>query len=75
MEEMSPKMTALSEYLAANFGSRGFTDTAYDRMGGRAGGFLKMSLRSRLPYPSATLEDVERLRAWYEDNFPEMLQL
>jgi dihydrodipicolinate synthase/N-acetylneuraminate lyase len=75
VEAMAPKLTLLSEFLSAQFAPRGFTDTAYDRMGGRASGFLRTSLRNRAPYPSATLEDVERLQAWYEEHFPEMLQL
>jgi len=69
-----PKLEALHEFLAGHFAAKGYTDTAYDRMGGRAGGFLKTSLRSRGPYPSATLDDVERLRQWYAESFPEMLQ-
>jgi hypothetical protein len=75
LDEVAPKLSALSDFLASHFAAKGFTDTAYDRMGGRASGFLKTGLRSRAPYPSATLEDVERLRLWYADNFPEMLQL
>ncbi|MBT3344437.1 MAG: dihydrodipicolinate synthase family protein [Gemmatimonadetes bacterium] len=75
LEAVEPQLRALGEFLAAQFAPRGFTDTAYDRMGGRAGGFLKTSLRNRAPYPSATLDDIERLQAWYEDHFPEMLQL
>lgn len=71
----APRLQALSGFLAVNFGVRGFTDTAYDRMGGRASGFLKTSLRSRAPYVSASREDVERLRHWYEEHYPEMLQL
>ncbi|MBT6147444.1 MAG: dihydrodipicolinate synthase family protein, partial [Gemmatimonadetes bacterium] len=71
----APRLTAFSEFLAANFGVRGFTDTAYDRMGGRASGFLQTSLRSRAPYVAATQEDVERLRNWYEKHYPDMLQL
>ena len=74
LEQRTPKLKALHEFLAGHFAAKGFTDTAYDRMGGRAGGFLKTSLRSRGPYPSATLDDVERLRQWYAENFPEMLQ-
>lgn len=70
----APKVKALHEFLAGHFAAKGYTDTAYDRMGGRAGGFLETSLRSRAPYPSATLDDVERLRQWYAENFPEMLQ-
>jgi len=74
LEQRTAKLKALHEFLAGHFAAKGFTDTAYDRMGGRAGGFLKTSLRSRGPYPSATLDDVERLRQWYAENLPEMLQ-
>ena len=72
---MAAKFTALNDFLLAQFAPRGFTDTAFDRMGGRASGFLRTSLRNRAPYPSATLEDVERLQSWFEEHFPEMLQL
>jgi len=65
----------LHEFLAETFEPKGFTDTAYDRTGGRASGFLETSLRSRSPYLSATEEDVETWRAWYREHFPEMLQL
>jgi dihydrodipicolinate synthase/N-acetylneuraminate lyase len=65
----------LFEFIGATFGPRGFTDTAYDRLGGVASGFLKTSLRSRGPYPACTQEDVETLRRWYDDHFPEMLRL
>ncbi|MEA1951356.1 MAG: dihydrodipicolinate synthase family protein [Planctomycetota bacterium] len=74
-EAVCKRLADLIEFLAAEYGTRGFTDTAYDRMGGRAGGFLKTSLRSRGPYISATQEDVEKLRAWYGEHFPEMLEV
>ena len=57
------------------YGRHTHTDTAYDRMGGRAGGFLKTGLKSRGPYPAATLGDVESLQRWYREHFPEMLEL
>ena len=57
------------------FGPRGLTDTAFDRLGGTAGGFLGCGLRSRGPYPSATPDDVETLRRWYREHFPDMLVL
>ncbi len=69
------QLNELIEFLHVRFGSRGFTDTAFDRLGGVAGGFLKTSLGSRGPYPSATQEDVETLRRWYREHFPEMLLL
>jgi dihydrodipicolinate synthase/N-acetylneuraminate lyase len=65
---------ALHKFLFDEFGARGFTDTAFDRLGGVAGGFLKTSLRSRGPYPSATEDDVRKLRQWYAENLPQMLE-
>lgn len=70
-EQLAP----LFDFLGTEFAPRGFHDTAYDRMGGIASGFLKTSLRNRGPYPSATEADVQKLRAWYADHFPEMLEL
>ena len=75
MEAVCEHIRALHAFLGTTYAPKGFTDTAYDRMGGRAGGFLDTSLRSRAPYRSATAEDVERLRQWYEANWPEMLEL
>ena len=69
------KLAALHEFFAAEYDVRGFTDTAFDRMGGVASGFLRTSLRSRGPYVSATARDVEILREWYRAHFPEMLEL
>jgi dihydrodipicolinate synthase/N-acetylneuraminate lyase len=65
----------LHQFLHDEFAPKGFTDTAYDRLGGVASGFLKTSLRSRPPYPSASEEDVRILRRWYEEHFPKMLQI
>lgn len=67
------QIAALHKFLFDEFGPRGFTDTGYDRLGGVAGGFLSTNLRGRLPYPSANQEDVNVLRCWYAENFPEML--
>ncbi len=69
------RLNELLEFLHMRFGSRGFTDTAFDRLGGVTNGLLKTSLGSRGPYPSATREDVETLRCWYRDHFPDMLLL
>ena len=52
-----------------------FTDTAFDRLGGAASGFLKAGLASRGPYKAATQQDVDAQRRWYAENFPEMLGL
>ena len=69
------QIALLHQFLHNEFGPKGFTDTAYDRMGGRASGFLKTGLRNRGPYPSATHDDVEALQGWYREHFPEMLEL
>ena len=69
------RIAALHAFLHAEFGSKGFTDTAFDRLGGVACGFLETSLRSRGPYPSATRDDVRILREWCREHFPEILHL
>jgi dihydrodipicolinate synthase/N-acetylneuraminate lyase len=69
------RISHLFEFIGTTYGPKGFTDTAYDRLGGIAGGFLKASLRSRGPYPACTQEDVETLRRWYHEHFPEMLRM
>jgi 4-hydroxy-tetrahydrodipicolinate synthase len=68
-------MDELHRFLFEHYGPKGFTDTAYDRLGGRASGFLETSLRSRGPYVSATEEDVRELTDWYREHYPEMLDL
>lgn len=68
------QLGALHGFLVAAFAPKGFTDTAYDRVGGRLAGFLGTSLRCRAPYPSPTEADVAALRAWCRDHFPEMLR-
>jgi len=75
VSEMAPKIQALYDYVSANLVANGFTDTAIDRIGGRASGFLGTSLRCRGPYPAATNDEVEHLRRWYGENFPDMLEL
>ena len=76
MRSTHEKIAALHEFLHDEFGPRGYVDSAYDRLGGIAGGFLKNSLKnSRPPYPSATTRDVEILREWYRKEFAEMLEL
>ena len=59
----------------AEFGAKGFTDTAYARMGARATGFLQTSLKNRAPYRSTTEEDVELFRKWCGKGYPELLEL
>ena len=71
----SEQVGPLLKFLFEEFGPKGFTDSAYDRLGGVAGGFLKTSLSCRAPYPHASAADAESLRNWYRQNFPEMLDL
>jgi 4-hydroxy-tetrahydrodipicolinate synthase len=68
------RLKPLFEFLGKEFAPRGFHDTAYDRMGGLASGFLKTSLINRGPYPSASTHDVKKLKDWYAQHFPEMLE-
>ena len=51
VQEDCRKMNAVFGAIFSAFGTRGFTDTAYDRLGGLATGFLKTSFRCRGPYP------------------------
>jgi dihydrodipicolinate synthase/N-acetylneuraminate lyase len=67
------KLKALFGFLGETWEPRGFVDTSFDRLGGRAGGFLKTSLRCRAPYPHATEGDVEVWRGWCRENLPEMI--
>lgn len=69
------RLVGMFDMIYKLFGSRGLTDTALDRLGGAACGFLKCSLRSRGPYPHATADDLKTLQQWYRENFPEMLAL
>lgn len=75
VRRQSEPVAKLFAFLHEEFGSRGFTDTAFDRLGGLASGFLNTSQRSRGPYVSVTSADINTLRDWYHREFPEMLQL
>lgn len=68
------KIAELLNFLFGQWGARGFTDTDFDRLGGRAGGFLKVGLRARGPYPHPTPADVEIWQRWCREHFPEMLE-
>ena len=75
VEELTVRLRTMYDGLF-RLEAKGYTDTSYDRLGGVASGFFETSLlRSRGPYPSATAEDVEALRAFYRDKIPEMLEL
>ena len=73
VKSIHARITPYYEFLHSEFGPKGFTDTAYDRLGGLASGFLKTSLCNRGPYPSATPDDVQTLRLWFQAHLPEML--
>lgn len=68
------RLDGLFKFLFDSFGDRGFTDSAYDRLGGIASGFLRTSLSHRGPYPHATPPDVERVRDYVARHVPEMLE-
>lgn len=68
-------LQALFDFFGAKFGDRDFTDSAIDRLGGTATGFLSAGLRTRAPYPSATPEDAAVIREWMKQNCPNMLKL
>lgn len=74
-EATCARLGPLYTFLFEQFGPRGFTDSAYDRLGGLAGGFLRTSLRCRAPYPHAVPADLDTLRAWYRAHWPEMLSV
>lgn len=67
------KVTKLHAFLAETFAPRGFTDTAYDRLLGKAVGILETSLQCRAPYPYATGDDIETIRNWCRNHFPGLL--
>lgn len=68
------KLSAMFAGLFEAFSTRGFTDTAFDRLGGRASGFLKTSLRNRGPYAAPNEGDLEIMRDVFRQHFPEMLR-
>ena len=72
---LADRFDSLAAFLGEYFGSRGFTDTAYDRLGAVTSGFLQTSLLNRAPYVSPTEDDVKVLQEWYREHFSEMLQL
>jgi len=73
VQRIHRQVKSLFEFLDSEYSGRGFTDTAYDRMGGLASGFLATSLNNRGPYRSPTAGDVTLLRNWYKEHFPEMI--
>jgi len=77
-DKLAPWDAMVNQFIdvgLAPFAAKGFTDTADDHLLGTVAGFLKMSVRSRGPYVSATDEDVRQLRTWMQGNTPELLRL
>ena len=66
---------ALFIHLNESLAGRDFTDSAIDRLGGTATGFLAAGLNCRAPYPAATAQDVADLRKWMQQNSPKMLEI
>ncbi len=75
VRQQAEPISRLFAFLHDEFGQRGYTDTAFDRLGGLASGFLRTSLHSRGPYVSVSPEDVKKLHAWYAAEFPRMLEM
>jgi len=69
------RIRSLWKFLEVEFGPKGFTDTAYARLGAQATGFLQTSLRNRAPYRLATEADVALFRQWCARGYPELLEL
>ena len=67
------KLAKMGAFLYERFGSIGYTDSAYDRLGGASAGVLQGGLCLRGPYLQPTEQHVAELRQWYRDHFPEML--
>lgn len=64
----------LFDFLGEQFKGRGFTDSAFDKIGGAVDNFLSGGLVCRRPYPHGDFNDVLALRKWCEKNYPEFLQ-
>ena len=69
------KIGELVKFMDEHFGTRGYTDTAYDRLGGLVTGFLRTSCRSREPYTQVAPADIDLTREWCRQHFPEFLKL
>ena len=69
------KLAAMFAGLFNAFSTRGFTDTAFDRLGGIATSFLKTSLCNRAPYASPNENDIATMREVFRRSFPELLQI
>ena len=71
---MCSQLLALDEKALAHLPDT-YHDSAYDRLLGLLSGFLRTSMKCRGPYPSTNEVDIEKVKQWCRDNFPEFLQL
>lgn len=71
LAEGAKKLELLLDFVIGAFSSRGYYDSAIDRLGGVTGGVLRTSLYCRGPYAHANEADVQSLREWYQQNLPE----
>lgn len=71
LAEGAKKLELLLDFVIGAFSSRGYYDSAIDRLGGVTGGVLRTSLYCRGPYAYANEADVQSLREWYQQNLPE----
>lgn len=69
------RFRTMYEAVFAEFGPRGFTDTAYDRLGGISTGFLKTSIANRGPYASPLAEDIRTMQQIFARTCPEIMEL
>jgi len=75
LQPLTDQVARLIQEGLRPFAARGFTDTGFDRLMGKASGFLTMNVRSRGTYASATDEDISALLKWMQENTPELLLL
>ena len=75
LQPLTDQVARLIQEGLRPFATRGFTDTGFDRLMGKASGFLTMNVRSRGTYASATDEDISALQKWMQENTPELLLL
>jgi Dihydrodipicolinate synthase/N-acetylneuraminate lyase len=75
LQPLTNQVVRLIEEGLRPFAKQGFTDTGFDRLMGKASRFLKMNVRSRGTYISASDEDVSKLQKWMLENTPELLLL
>ncbi len=75
LKVMSDKLIAYHEQGQATVLPDGYHDTAYDRLDGRLAGFLQTSMNNRGPYRSTNAAEIENMRQWCREHFPEFLEL